>query len=196
MAGRYVFSALILLFALAPCLAGAQSQDSSDGPYAWSRLNAQQRTALAPLSREWNEISDFRKLKWLGIARRYSRLKPLEQARMQDRMREWINLTPTQREIVRNQFKVLRSVPSETKNELGRKWQEYAALPLEEKKRLAENAQRGHVTAIPSAAMGARLTTDDSDGSMISPYSTIAPRVLSQTPPPGGRSRPFSYRSP
>lgn len=183
MAGRYVFAALILLLALVSGTASAQSQDA-DGPYAWSSLNSQQRTALAPLSHDWDDMSDFRKQKWLGIAKRYARLSPVEQARMQDRMREWIDLTPSQREIVRNQFKVLRSAPAEAKNELGRKWQEYAALPTEEKKRLAENAPRPRVTSIPANAVSSRPFS-------LSPYTAAAPKALSQTPP-GGKSRPLA----
>ncbi len=188
MAGRHVFAALILLLALASGAASAQTHEAAEGPYAWSNLSSQQRTALAPLSHDWDDLSDFRKQKWLGIAKRYSKLGPVEQARMQDRMREWVDLTPSQREIVRNQFKVLRSAPVEAKNELGRKWQEYAALPTEEKKRLADSAPRPRVTAIPTIA-GNTLPLP------LTPYTTAAPKVLSQTPP-GGKSRPLTSAQP
>lgn len=184
MAGRQVVAALILLLVLTSGATNAQAQDAQDGPYAWSSLNSQQRTALAPLSHDWDDMSDFRKQKWLGIAKRYAKLSPVEQARMQDRMREWIDLTPSQREIVRNQFKVLRSAPAEAKNELGRKWQEYAALPTEEKKRLADAAPHTRVSSIPTNAVGPRPIT-------LSPYTAAAPKALSQ-PPPGGKSRPLA----
>jgi len=182
MACKYIFTALILV-ALAAGNAYAQPRNSTSDALSWRRLNAQQRTALAPLSGEWANMSEFRKQKWLGIARQYARRNPVQQARMQDRMREWVMLTPAQREIVRNQFKILQSVPSETRNELGRKWQEYSALPPEEKQRLAESAPRNKVTAIPTEAIRYKHFS-------MSPYSAIAPKALRQKPP-GGGSRPL-----
>lgn len=182
MACKYIFTALILV-ALAAGNAYAQPRNSTSEALAWRKLNAQQRTALAPLSGEWASMSEFRKQKWLGIARQYARRSPIQQARMQDRMREWVMLTPAQREIVRNQFKVLQSVPSETRNELGRKWLEYSALPPEEKRRLAETAPHNKVTAIPTEAIRYKHFS-------LSPYAAIAPKVLQQKPP-GGDPRPL-----
>lgn len=187
MAGRNLFLAAITLALLQ--LTPALAQTAADGLLianqpSWNRLNAQQRTALAPLSHDWNSLPDARKQKWLGIARRYTRLSPVEQARMQDRMREWVALTPVQRETVRNQFKTLRTSP-EQRNELGRKWKEYEALPDEEKERLAQTAPKARLSAIPPSAASAVP---------VSPYAAAVPRFLNQTPP-GGKSRPLASAS-
>lgn len=173
MAGRY-FAALILLCALqVPALAQTPG---------WKQLNAQQRTALAPLSKEWDSLPDGRKQKWLGIARRYGALGSVEQARLQDRMREWVDLSPEQRTFARNQYKKLRTASKEQKRELGLKWQEYEALPKEEKERLqaASTPLRGPVVT------GASLPS--------TPYATALPKTLLQAPP-SSKHRPLASAS-
>ena len=61
---------------------------------AWSQLTTQQKIILAPLANEWEGMENVRKKKWLGIADRYPSMKPDEQLRTQERMREWARLTP------------------------------------------------------------------------------------------------------
>lgn len=183
MAGRYLLAALILLLALqAPAQAQAGSVLGSGQQPVWSQLNAQQRTALAPLSKKWNAMSDARKQKWLGIARRYAALSPVEQARMQDRMREWIALTPAQRELARIQYKKLRAAPQAQKIELERKWQEYEALSSEEKQRL----QASPVT---------RIAVPASSSQPAAPHITTVPKLLTQAPP-SSKSRPLAIAPP
>jgi hypothetical protein len=183
MAGR-LFLAALTFSLLLPAATFAQEGGLLYVQPSWSQLNAQQRTALAPLSAKWNSLPESGKQKWLGIARRYAALSPVSQARMQDRMREWIALTPSQREIVRNQFKSLRKAPQEQKTELGRKWQEYEALPSQERKRLAQSAPKTRISAIPTEATA-------ESAPRISPYSAIVPKTLNQTPP-GGGPRPLA----
>lgn len=103
---------------------------------SWSQLNAAQKAVLAPLSAEWNSFSDDRKLKWLGIINRYAKMTPVEQARIQERMKEWALLSPLEREKARTQYKKLRATPAEDRLALEQRWQEYDALPGEEKERL------------------------------------------------------------
>ncbi|GAB2886518.1 hypothetical protein GCM10027046_13590 [Uliginosibacterium flavum] len=170
----------MLLALLAP--AQAQVLGAATSPPAWSTLNAQQRTALAPLSKEWNSLPETRKQKWLGIARRYAALSPVEQARMQDRMREWVALTPAQRDLARNQYKKLRTAPQEQKIELSRKWQEYEALSNEEKERL-------------QAAPIARIAVPANASQPAAPYATAVPKLLVQAPP-SSKSRPLAVVAP
>lgn len=141
MAGRFR-APLILCLLVVLALSGAVPANAATSRQPeWSQLNAQQRTALAPLVREWGMLSDDRRQKWLGIARRYPQMNDIEQARMQDRMREWALLSPHQREQARNQYLRLHqqlALPAEL--DLRAKWQEYSALPAEERLRLRENA--------------------------------------------------------
>ena len=63
----------------------------------WSQLTAPQKAVLAPLARDWDGLDNIQRRKWLGIVERYPGMKPEEQQRMQERMREWAALTPEQR---------------------------------------------------------------------------------------------------
>jgi len=135
MAGR-LLATVILLFGLSLPVWSQTGGFLSDAQPSWKQLNAQQRTALAPLSHKWNALSDNSKQKWLGIARRFARMSDIEQARMQDRMREWVMLTPAQREVARIQYKQLHADPNAQQKGLEEKWLEYSALPEEEKQRL------------------------------------------------------------
>jgi hypothetical protein len=130
------------------------------------------------LSKEWNDMPDARKQKWLGIARRYAALSPIEQARTQDRMREWIALTPAQRELARNQYKRIRAAAPEQKIELSRKWQEYEALSSDEKERLK---------ATPAVQISISSTASQPAGS----YAITAPKLLTQAPP-SNKLRPLA----
>ena len=101
---------------------------------AWAELSQEEKQILAPLSRDWDRMEAVRKKKWLGIAKRYSSMKPEEQARIQRRMQDWASLTPEQRTQARTQYKNLKTAP------IKKKWDLYKELPDEEKKRLTEKA--------------------------------------------------------
>ncbi|KAF7600843.1 MAG: hypothetical protein CGU28_00400 [Candidatus Dactylopiibacterium carminicum] len=170
MAGR-VLTVLILCFLAAHAAAQARTGASGHQP-DWSELNAQQRTALAPLSKEWNNLSADRRQRWLGIARRYPKMNDVAQARIQDRMREWVMLSPLQRDMAREQFLQLQQrleLPADL--DLNAKWQEYSALPAEERSRL-----RGKLPRI--AALRA-----------INPAAGQRPRLPGQTVPVDSQSR-------
>jgi len=36
----------------------------------WAQLNSEQQAVLAPLAKDWDDFTDFRKKKWIGIAKR------------------------------------------------------------------------------------------------------------------------------
>lgn len=132
MAGR-LLATIILICSLCLPVHAQAGGFLSDAP-SWKQLNAQQRTALAPLAKEWNHLSDNTRSQWLGIAKRFAAMTDVEQARMQDRMREWVLLTPAQRELARIQYRQLHSTAQQ--HDLEEKWREYSALPEEEKARL------------------------------------------------------------
>lgn len=107
------------------------------GP-AWSALSPQQRSALAPLQRDWAGIDASGKSKWLEIANRFPSLPASEQQRMQERMTAWSRLTPAERGRARLSFQESKQLsPSEKQA----RWEAYRALPEEERKALARRAQ-------------------------------------------------------
>jgi Protein of unknown function (DUF3106) len=82
------------------------------GP-SWNSLSANQRTALAPLERDWASIDADRKSKWLAIAARFPSMSVGDQQRAQERMAEWSRLSPAQRGQARLQFQEARQLSAE-----------------------------------------------------------------------------------
>ncbi|NEX61825.1 DUF3106 domain-containing protein [Noviherbaspirillum galbum] len=142
----------------------------------WSELNPIQQQALAPLAGEWDQLDSFRKNKWLAIGNKYHSMKPDEQARMQERMRDWVRLTPEQRKIARESYVRAKKLDSNQKTE---QWQQYQQLPEEQKKRLAENAAaRKKVATLPSAHSQAKT------GTPVPPIKSAPKPVIEQSVTP------------
>jgi len=97
-------------------------------------------------------MESVRRKKWLGIADNYPGMKPDEQRRMQDRMREWANLTPEQRTKVRDTYKDFNQLPPEQKRVVKQKWEAYANLPADEKQRIRESGKSAKLLAPPPVA--------------------------------------------
>ena len=98
----------LILAALLACGAAAWAED---GP-RWGELSGPQRSALAPLEREWPSIDRERKQKWLQIAGRFPTMAPTEQTRIQARMTEWTRLTPAERGRARMAYQEAKQVPA------------------------------------------------------------------------------------
>jgi hypothetical protein len=109
-----------LCFAL-PTFAATAEKKQPD----WSQLTPEQQQILAPLSSDWNNWEDRRRKKWLLLAKRYPKMKPDEQQRVQTQMRDWVKLTPEQRRIARENYKKLAKQPPEKREAVKQKWQEH-----------------------------------------------------------------------
>lgn len=107
----------------------------------WMELTEKQREILQPLANEWDQMENFRRKKWLGIAQRYPKLSANEQQRIQRRMRDWANLSAADRNQIRERFKTLQKAPPEERAALKQKWQEYKELPEAEKERLRQQSR-------------------------------------------------------
>ncbi len=104
----------------------------------WKKLSPAQQHALAPLAEDWFRLDSFRKEKWLDLANRFVSMTPEEQARMQERMRDWVKLSPEQRRLARESYSRTKKLNAQQKS---RQWQEYQQLPEEKKKQLAATAK-------------------------------------------------------
>lgn len=118
----------------------------------WTQLNPQQQSILAPLSHDWDNMENLRRRKWLGIAERYPSMDKAQQQRMQQRMREWADLTPEQRAKVRDTYKDFKQLPPEQKKTLRQKWEAYSNLPSEEKTRIRESGRSSQLLAPPATS--------------------------------------------
>jgi hypothetical protein len=126
----------------------------------WSTLTRTQQIALEPLAGEWDRMEAMRKQKWLEIANRYSSMKPDEQVRVHERMRDWLKLTPEERRVVRENYTRTKKIDPGHKTE---EWEKYQQLPEEQKKKLAADAAaRGkkQVANLPSAAQSSVKTVE------------------------------------
>jgi len=113
----------------------------------WKDLTPTQQRALEPLSGEWNKLEGLRKQKWLEIANRFASMKPDEQQRVHDRMRDWLRLTPDQRRQVRENFARTQKI---TPGQKSAQWEQYQQLPEEKKKQLADKAPKKQVANPPT----------------------------------------------
>lgn len=152
----------------APAKPPAKAQKPLDKPL-WASLTPAQKVALAPIADEWDQADGVRKQKWLEIANRFAAMKPDEQARVHERMRELFKMSPEERRVVRENYTRAKKIDPSHKSE---QWEKYQQLPEEKKKQLAEEAAsaraRKQVTNLPPASQ--------SNG------KTVAP--IKRTPPP------------
>lgn len=100
---------------------------------SWAELTAEQQATLAPLKNDWDTLEPERRQKWIQIAKRYPRMKPLEQERVQRRMQIWANLSPEQRRQARENYKQLAKSKRPADKDLRQAWAEYQALPPQER---------------------------------------------------------------
>ena len=105
------------------------------GP-AWAELNAGHQAVLEPLKESWDELDATRKRKWIGIAKRYPKMKPEAQARVQRRMQVWANLSPEQRRQARENYRAIARANAQKRKSLKEQWAAYQALSPSERERL------------------------------------------------------------
>jgi len=170
----------------------------NDHPPAWSSLTNAQRTALAPFATRWNTFSSARKRRWLRIAARYPKMSPQAQQHLHDQMTAWINMTPEQRRIARENYQISKQLPPQARQNA---WASYQKLPAEQKKKLAAS-QRKHRPTVISAppTSGAqdinRLVGQDSHELIPMPLPSSTPFVTSDTPHPASQPAPDIHKGP
>ncbi|MGQ0651462.1 MAG: DUF3106 domain-containing protein [Betaproteobacteria bacterium] len=91
----------------------------------WAELTAEQQKILAPLRADWDTLDRDRRLKWVGIAKRYPKMTMQEQERVTRRMQAWAKLSPEQRRQARETYKQLAKTPPEKRERLRERWAEY-----------------------------------------------------------------------
>lgn len=150
----------------------------SDGA-AWASLSVAQKTALAPLQRDWPTIESSSRDKWLEVASRFPTMPAAERQRVQDRMAEWARLTPTQRTQARLQFQEARQVSPLDRQA---KWEAYQALPEEQRRELADRAKPVAGKAAASALANANSEpVTDSKRNIVPTQRSAAARPVTPT---------------
>lgn len=122
-------------------------------PPAWQGLSATQKKILAPLERDWDGLDAGRRSKWLEVAQRFPALPADEQARMQERMRDWTRLSAVERQQARAGFQA--AAQQLNPGDRQAKWEAYQALPPERRQQLADKAAKKQApkkVGVPTAA--------------------------------------------
>lgn len=104
----------------------------------WKNLTVSQKESLAPLENDWDKLNAVQKRKWLEVADKMEKMSLEEKRRFQNHIRDWLNLTPEQRRMARQNFLGFKKLDPVKKTE---KWKEYQQLPEERKRALAEKAR-------------------------------------------------------
>jgi Protein of unknown function (DUF3106) len=172
MAQRF-WRSLIPLFLLLCAQAFAAPTERPISAPNWAQLKPIQQTLLKPLSADWPNMPQEQRLQWIGIADRFPRMTPQEQANVKQRMADWARLTPEARAKAREQYKKLRTVPPEARKQLEQKWRQYEALPPEQKQ-----AYQSAPKALPNPAVKANPVPVGIQTRVRPPQSTsVAPVV-------------------
>ncbi|WP_426109783.1 DUF3106 domain-containing protein [Massilia sp. PWRC2] len=161
--------------AIAPAAAPAAKGAVNLVKPAWASLSAAQKVALEPLAAEWDRMEAIRKQKWLDIANRFASMKPDEQARVHEKMREWVRMTPGERRLVRENYTRAQKLDVTQKSA---QWEKYQQLPEEQKQKLAEEAakRKKQLTNLPTPTQAS--------------VKTVAPILRNPQPPcPAGSAR-------
>lgn len=167
-----------LLLALLCAGAAAFAQPAASGT-PWNRLTPAQRSALAPLERDWSALDAPRQEKWLEIATRFPAMPADERARMQQRMAEWAKLSPRERGQARINFQEARQLSPEERKA---RWESYQALPDDEKRKLAERARPPRADRDMPVKPASVTNTDGSKSNIVrAPGAPTAVRPVAPT---------------
>jgi hypothetical protein len=184
---RVVLLVLCSLAASVALLGGSVAAAAESGP-RWRDLNAEQRTVLKPLERDWSSIDATRKQKWLDIAGRYPKLPPDEQGRISERMNSWAKMTPAERGQARLNFQESREL---TRQERQARWEAYQALTPEQKREFATRNAPPAATKrsgeVPRRAPAAGETAQGKSNivpnpAYAAPRKAVAPTVVQAQP--------------
>lgn len=114
----------------------------------WRDLSNAQQVALAPLEPEWDRMEGPRKRKWIEMSARFASLSASEQQRVHERMRQWMRLTPAQRELARENYSRASRVAQGDK---AADWENYKQLSADQKRKLANSPAATRHKSIPIA---------------------------------------------
>ncbi len=110
----------------------------------WSELTPAQHEVLAPLEPQWNALPSAKKRSWLKLADRVPRMKPADREKAQARIREWATLTPEQRRLARNNYRLAKTLDKEEREA---SWEQYNTMTAEQQSVLRANGWTSNTAA-------------------------------------------------
>ncbi|HMN84207.1 MAG TPA: DUF3106 domain-containing protein [Burkholderiaceae bacterium] len=110
----------------------------------WSELTPRQQQLLQPFAEQWNGLPVEEKRAWKALAERFPKLSAAERSHAVKRISEWAALTPEQRKIARQNFRIAKSLP---KDERVAQWEQYQALTDEQRSVLQNSGSTSNTAA-------------------------------------------------
>lgn len=110
--------AVSLGFALLLVASLLQAADSRP----WARLTPQERTALAPLEKSWDNMPAPQQEKLIAVAHGYPDLAPQQQRMLHARLRSWSRLSTEERQIARENYKKINALPKADQSSIRQQW--------------------------------------------------------------------------
>jgi len=107
----------------------------------WSDLTPAQQQVLGPLKPDWDRLDVVRRKKWVGVADRFPKMKLEEQKRLQQRMKDWAQLSPEQRRAARERYKAFNQLPADKRQEIINRWAEAQDPPAQQPAQAADTAE-------------------------------------------------------
>lgn len=157
----------------------------------WRDLSNAQRLALAPLESEWDRMEGPRKRRWIEVSARFGSLDAAEQQRVHERMRQWMKLTPKQRDLARENFSKTNKLAQGDK---AANWENYKQLSAEQKRKLASKPPgvlNSTPVALPETPLlvvpmpcASNTTRRGAECVLIGTPDAAAPSVIAGTPAP------------
>lgn len=110
----------------------------------WNDLSPSQRETLAPLAANWNALPLAKKRSWLSLTEKMPSMMPEDRAKAQARIREWASLTPDQRRMARNNYRLAKSLD---RDERLATWESYNQMTPEQQSVLRANGWTSNTAA-------------------------------------------------
>lgn len=151
---------------------------------AWMSLTDGERAVLSPFESQWSTWSVDERRAWVVVARRFPKLSAQQREAMSVRIREWAVLTPQQRRMARQNYRLARSLPKAERAEEVRRYQD---LTPDQKQVLEDN---GTLSNTAARHAGARTGLAKQAAQ---PLADLAPRPGPRTTRP---ATPVSHASP
>ncbi len=110
----------------------------------WSELSPAQRETLAPLESRWNGLPLAKKRAWLTLTEKMPTMSAGDRAKAQARIQEWASLTPEQRRMARNNYRLAKSLD---RDERLATWESYNLMTPEQRSVLRANGWTSNTAA-------------------------------------------------
>ena len=112
----------------------------------WTELTGEQQRTLEPFADEWNTWPVAEKRSWLALSDKLPSLDPVKREKMERRIAEWAKLTPEERRLARDAYRLAKERPSDTRVH---EWERYRSMTQEQRSVLREagttsNTAAGH----------------------------------------------------